>query len=214
MASFYTGNTGRSTGDHLDFRVWDVERNSYVDPRGHTGIMSVGGKPLTDQFGVTSGYGMREHPVSGGQKMHHGIDYGTPANTEVNINGKYLTTFNDKGGGITSQYAFTGADGRSYEALLMHGSDKNTVLSDAAVTGGLAAPAPSRSQAKEKAQAFQSLREGTDTNTEQATALADSTPVVPEAPKAPAYGEAKPFDIRDRDVRAKGGFDPRYDRRE
>jgi hypothetical protein len=57
------------------------------------------------------------------------------------------------------------------------------------------------------------MREGTDTNTEQATALADSTPVVPEAPK-PTYGEAKPFDIRDRDVRAKGGFDPRYDKRE
>ena len=69
-----------------------------------------------------------------------------------------------------------------------------------------------RSDAKEKAQTFQKLREGTDTNTEQAQALADSTPVVPEPPK-PTYGEAKPFDIRDRDVRAKGDYDPRYDRR-
>ena len=210
MATFYTGNTGRSTGSHLDFRVWDVEKAAYVDPRGHTGIMSVNGKALTDQFGVTSGYGMRNHPVSGGQKMHHGIDYGTHDNTEVNINGTFLTTFNDKGGGITNQYAFTGADGRQYEALLMHGSDKNTVLSDAAVTGGMAAPTPTRSDAKEKAQTYQKLREGADISTGQAQELADSTPVVPEV----KYGEAKPFDIRDRDVRAKGNYDPRYDRRE
>ena len=61
-----------------------------------------------------------------------------------------------------------------------------------------------RGKAKEKAQVFQSLREGTDTNTEQATALAET----------PAYGEAKPFDIRDRDVRARSNYDPRYDKRE
>ena len=69
-----------------------------------------------------------------------------------------------------------------------------------------------RSDAKEKAQAFQQMREGTDTSTEQATALADSTPVVPEPPK-PTYGEAKPFDIRDRDVNARGRFDPRFDKK-
>jgi hypothetical protein len=63
---------------------------------------------------------------------------------------------------------------------------------------------PARSEAKEKAQTFQTLRDGKDTSTTEATAIADT----------PAYGEAKPFDIRDRDVRAKGGFDPRYDKRE
>ena len=63
---------------------------------------------------------------------------------------------------------------------------------------------PARSEAKEKAQTFQTLRDGKDTSTTEATAIADT----------PAYGEAKPFDIRDRDVRAKGGYDPRYDKRE
>ena len=205
MAKFYTGNTGKSTGSHLDFRVWDVEKGAYTDPTAFTNVMTVGGKALTDQFGVTSGYGMRTHPTDGGQKMHHGIDYGTPDNTEVDIDGTFLTTFNDAGGGITNQYAFE-RDGRKYEALLMHGSDKNTVLSDAAITGGMATPSttPARSEAKEKAQTFQTLRDGKDTSTTEATALADT----------PAYGEAKPFDIRDRDVRAKGNFDPRYDKRE
>jgi hypothetical protein len=212
MASFYTGNSGRSTGEHLDFRVWDVEKGSYVDPRGFTNVMTVGGKPLTDQFGVTSGYGMRNHPVSGGQKMHHGIDYGTPTGTKVDIAGTYLTTFNDKGGGVTSQYAFTGEDGRKYEALLMHGSDQNSILSDSAITGGMAKPQPkpARVEAKTKAQEFQKMREGNDITTGQATSLADYTPVVPEPPE---YGQAKPFDIRDRDVEARGGYDPRFDKK-
>ena len=188
MASFYTGNSGKSTGDHLDFRVFDVEKGGYVNPTAFTNIMSVGGKSLTDQFGVTSNYGMREHPTDGGQKMHHGIDYGTPGGTQVDIDGTYLTTFNDAGGGITNQYAFE-RDGRQYEALLMHGNDQNTVLSDAAITNGLAAPdknkpTPERAEAKTKAQDYKSmsasqinaeydrLRAGKDVNAIKAAGLA------------------------------------------
>ena len=181
MASFYTGNTGKSTGSHLDFRIWDVEKGAYTDPTAFTNVMTVGGKSLTDQFGVTSGYGMRTHPTDGGQKMHHGIDYGTPDNTQVDIDGTFLTTFNDAGGGITNQYAFE-RDGKKYEALLMHGSDKNTVLSDAAITGGMATPA--RSEAKTKAQDYKNmsasqlnaeydrLRAGKDVNAAKAAGLA------------------------------------------
>lgn len=68
-----------------------------------------------------------------------------------------------------------------------------------------------RIHAKQKAQTFQEARKGSDINTSEAAALADSTPVVPEAPK-PTYGEAEPYDIRDRNVSARGGFDPRYER--
>ena len=189
MASFYTGNSGKSTGDHLDFRIFDVEKGGYVNPNGFTNIMSVGGKPLTDQFGITSAYGMREHPTDGGQKMHHGIDYGTPGGTKVDIDGTYLTTFNDAGGGITNQYAFE-RDGRKYEALLMHGNDQNTVLSDAAITNGLAVSkptsdaTPARAEAKTKAQDYKSmskaqldteydrLRAGKDVNAAKAAGLA------------------------------------------
>ena len=184
MASFYTGNTGKkTTGSHLDFRVWDVEKGGYIDPTGFTDVMTVGGNPLTDAFDVTSGYGMRTHPTDGGQKMHHGIDYGTPDNTKVDIDGTFLTTFNDASGGITNQYAFE-RDGRKYEALLMHGSDKNTVLSDAAITGGMAAPTPARAEAKGKAQNYKDmsasqlnaeydrLRAGKDVNAAEAAGLA------------------------------------------
>ena len=70
--------------------------------------------------------------------MHHGVDVGTPLNTEVIVDGgQLLTTWDDKGGGgITNQYAITGDDGRAYEILLMHGSDRNPILSSSAVTDG------------------------------------------------------------------------------
>ena len=183
MASFYTGNTGRSTGDHLDFRVYDVEKGGYIDPTAFTNRMTVGGNLLTDQFGVTSGYQPEGRTLNGVTKPHMGIDYGTPGGTQVDIDGTYLTTFNDKGGGITNQYAFE-QDGRKYEALLMHGNDQNTVLSDAAVTGGMAVPQPGRSEAKGKAQDYKNmsasqinaeydrLRAGKDTNNAAAEGLA------------------------------------------
>ena len=145
--------------------------------------MTVGGNLLTDQFGVTSGYQPEGRTLNGVTKPHMGIDYGTPGGTQVDIDGTYLTTFNDKGGGITNQYAFE-QDGRKYEALLMHGSDQNTVLSDAAVTGGMAVPKPGRSEAKGKAQDYKNmsasqinaeydrLRAGKDTNNAAAEGLA------------------------------------------
>ena len=146
MATFYTGNTGRSTGPHLDFRVWDVEKGSYIDPRPFTGYLKVGDTALTEQFPVTSPYGKDR-----GTYIHKGIDYGTPVGTQVEIPGaKFLTTTNDaSGGGISSQYAITGKDGRKYEILLMHGSDQNKILSndfmrdDSPLDGGLSTPVKS-----------------------------------------------------------------------
>ena len=100
--------------------------------------MKVGDQQLTDLFSVTSGYGMRNHPTKGGQRMHHGIDYGTPTGTEVTISGgQFLGTFDDKGGGgITSQYSITDADGNPFEILLMHGSNQNKITMDGANTSG------------------------------------------------------------------------------
>ncbi len=182
MASFYTGNSGRSTGPHLDFRVWDVDGGGYIDPTGFTGYLSSGGKGL-DQFTMTSPYG-----ADRGSYIHKGVDYATELGTKIDVDGSFLTTFNDKGGGITNQYAIE-KDGKKYELLLMHGNDQNTVLSDAAITNGLAAtskttPTPKRAEAKTKAQNYKDmsasqlnaeydrLRAGKDVNAAQAAGLA------------------------------------------
>jgi hypothetical protein len=182
MASFYTGNTGRSTGPHLDFRVYDVEQGGYTDPTSFTSYLTSGGKGL-DQFTMTSPYGEDR-----GDYIHKGVDYATGLGTKIDVDGSFLTTFNDKGGGITNQYAIE-RDGKKYELLLMHGNDQNTVLSDAAITNGLAAPdkskpTPERAEAKTKAQDYKSmsasqinaeydrLRAGKDVNAAKAAGLA------------------------------------------
>jgi hypothetical protein len=182
MASFYTGNTGRSKGPHLDFRVWDVDGGGYIDPTSFASHLSSGGKGL-DQFTMTSPYG-----ADRGDYIHKGVDYATELGTKIDVDGSFLTTFNDKGGGITNQYAIE-RDGKKYELLLMHGNDQNTVLSDAAITNGLAAtnkttPTPARSEAKAKAQDYKNmsasqlnaeydrLRAGKDVNAAQAAGLA------------------------------------------
>ena len=132
MATFYTGNTGRSTGPHLDFRVWDVNKGGYTDPSRFTDRMMVGDKKLTDMFSVTSPYG-----ADRGSYIHQGIDYATPVGTGISITGgNYLGTFNDKGGGITSQYGITDDDGNPYEILLMHGNKDNKITMSGANTSG------------------------------------------------------------------------------
>ena len=153
MASFITGNTGRSTGPHLDFRVYDVETGGYVDPTGFTGYLTSGGKGL-DQFTMTSPFGEDR-----GSYIHKGVDYATPLGTTIDVDGTFLTTFNDKGGGITNQYAIE-HDGKQYELLLMHGNDQNTVLSDGAITDGTpssGSTTPTRTKAKEKAKAYKDM---------------------------------------------------------
>ena len=117
MATFYTGNTGRSRGPHLDFRVWDVEKGSYIDPTPFTKALSSDGKGI-DQFTLTSPYG-----ADRGSYTHKGVDYATEIGTPIDVDGQFLGTFNDGGGGITSQYAYVGDDGRAYDLLLMHGRE-------------------------------------------------------------------------------------------
>ena len=166
MATFYSGNSGRSTGPHLDFRVWDVEAGGCVDPAPFRSYVSSNGAGL-DQFTVTSPFGADRRTY-----VHQGIDYATEMDTPFTVNGDYLTTFNDQGGGgRTSQYRIT-HEGRPFEILLMHGSDRNELLSDVAVTDGSpikpldtgdvgtpgsGTPAGPREEARERVQAYKDM---------------------------------------------------------
>ena len=161
MATFYTGNTGRSTGPHLDFRVYSHKTGGYVDPTDFRSYVTSGDKGL-DQFIQTSPYGEDR-----GDYIHKGIDYATEVGTPIDVKGKYLTTFNDKGGGITNQYEIE-HDGDKYDILLMHGNDKNKILSKAAVTDGVSlssftppetpqAPTDSQVEAKTRAQEYSKM---------------------------------------------------------
>ena len=134
MGRFYTGDTGESTGPHLDFRVYNPETKGYEDPSKFTSYLSTGGNEFN--FPVTSGFkpGGRVSPVTGKIKPHPGIDYGTEVNTPIDIKGgRLLSTFNDStGGGIMSQFLVPTEQGPR-EFLLLHGSDKNKITGDSAV---------------------------------------------------------------------------------
>jgi murein DD-endopeptidase MepM/ murein hydrolase activator NlpD len=39
--------------------------------------------PHSNPYPISSGFGMREHPVSGGQKMHNGIDFAAPGGANI-----------------------------------------------------------------------------------------------------------------------------------
>ena len=39
--------------------------------------------PHSTPYSISSGFGMREHPVTGGQKMHNGIDFSAPGGANI-----------------------------------------------------------------------------------------------------------------------------------
>ena len=118
---FVTGNSGASTGPHLDFRVWDKKKGGYVsNPGAYAHLVTTeDGKTIEQAFKVTSPYGMRTHPTKGGRRLHAGIDYATPSGTRLNVAGKFVESKFDKGGGGNMSIYDIG-DGK--EAVLLHGA--------------------------------------------------------------------------------------------
>ena len=165
MSRFYTGNTGGSTGPHLDFRVYNPSTGGYEDPSAFTSYLTVGDNRDPFNFEITSGFqpGGRVHPISGEVKPHPGIDYGVGLGTGLNVDGKLLSTWNDEGGGgIMSQYLINTDDGIR-ELLLLHGSDQNAITGTGALKDynaddlPTATPTETRGKAKEKAKAYKDM---------------------------------------------------------
>lgn len=95
-----TGNTGQSTGPHLDIRWADGRPISKADADRY---FSVGGRSPSS-YGVTSPYGRRS---LFGRSFHAGMDFGTPAGTPISLQG---------GATLGADLGNTGAGG--YAALI------------------------------------------------------------------------------------------------
>lgn len=104
-----SGNTGRSTGAHVDVRLGSGQRPSQelIDQ------ILVDGTPLS-QFQVTSGYGNRIHPVTGQPQFHTGVDFAVAAGRELLFTGPTAgeTTLREQpgGGGIISETPLPNGD--------------------------------------------------------------------------------------------------------
>ena len=168
MTAFITGASGIGTGAHLDARVWDPKAKSYIDPNPYLDLIESKGKRVREAFPITSPHGMRTHPVHGDQRMHWGVDFGTPAGTPVTLRGGRLlrSWYDEGGGGNVASYGFRTPDGRDLEMRFLHG--------DQAVLGLKPDPAPSLGSPS----AAQALLAQLAASDEQ-QAAAPAAPVVP-----------------------------------
>tara|TARA_Y100000589_G_scaffold119364_1_gene113648 strand:- start:4742 stop:5656 length:915 start_codon:yes stop_codon:yes gene_type:complete len=123
QSTFTTGNTGASTGPHLDFRVYSKSKGGYIsNPGDFTNLVTTGsGQPIDQAYQMTSGYGMRNHPVHGGMKLHPGLDFATPMNTVLNVAGD-LVARKSEPGGAGNYSIYQHPSNPDLELVLMHGA--------------------------------------------------------------------------------------------
>jgi len=104
--------------------------------------------PVSESAPITSGFGMREHPILGVNKMHTGVDISVPMGTAVHavaagtvrrasedaVNGKVLVI--DHGRGVTTAYC------HNSELLLAVGAkvERGTVIARSGSTGRSTGP--------------------------------------------------------------------------
>ncbi|MCB2204924.1 M23 family metallopeptidase [bacterium] len=97
LAAEYEGAlTGRVTGYRYD--AGEKDGPGYFAPDGENLQKAFMRSPLSI-LRVTSGYGMRTHPISGKRKMHTGIDYAAPHGTPVWAVGSGTVAFAGRKGG-------------------------------------------------------------------------------------------------------------------
>lgn len=114
QASVKVAETAKKGAEELDKTIDEVAPALKATPK--TGERIAG-------YLVTSPFGMRDHPVHGGKKMHRGVDLGTPVGTALyavgrpgqKVNVKCLKPEESGGGGITAVYQSMG-----WEFLAMH----------------------------------------------------------------------------------------------
>ena len=116
-----TGNTGDSTGPHLDLRWGDGRPISKADADKY---FLVNGK-APSSFGVTSPYGPRN---LFGRSFHHGIDFGTPAGSALSLRG---------GATLGRNLGNTGAGGYAVEVMTPEGTMRALhLMANSVVRGG------------------------------------------------------------------------------
>ena len=107
----------RSAGrDHIYYRFTDSNgKTAYYDEKGIGASKSLMATPISGGR-ITSGFGMRRHPLLGYNKLHTGIDFGAARGTPI------LSA----GDGVVTHAGWHGAYGRT--VIIKHGDGKYSTL--------------------------------------------------------------------------------------
>ncbi len=127
-----TGNTGQSTGAHLDLRWGDGRPITKADADKY---FLVNGK-APSSFGVTSPYGPRS---LFGRSFHNGIDFGTPAGSAISLRG---------GATFGRDLGNTGAGGHAIEVMTPEGTMRALHLMAGSAMRTAGGPAGAGAQAR------------------------------------------------------------------
>ena len=127
-----TGNTGQSTGAHLDLRWGDGRPITKADADKY---FLVNGK-APSSFGVTSPYGPRS---LFGRSFHSGIDFGTPAGSALTLKG---------GATFGRDLGNTGAGGHAIEVMTPEGTMRALHLMAGSAMRTAGGPAGAGAQAR------------------------------------------------------------------
>ncbi|WP_049237262.1 tape measure protein [Moraxella canis] len=108
-----SGNSGTSTGAHLDIRLTGGGRRLTAEELSR---FKADGKDLS-AYKITSDFGRRKAPKAGASRDHRGIDYAMKTGTAITTTHAVedVEVFHQKGGGWVSRVKF--ADGLSVDLL-------------------------------------------------------------------------------------------------
>jgi murein DD-endopeptidase MepM/ murein hydrolase activator NlpD len=99
------------------FTTPDDGHTDYFDEQGRSATKALAKTPVSGAR-LTSGFGMRKHPLLGYSKMHMGVDFGAPPGTPIKASGNGTVAFAGRNGTYGNMVRLQHADG--YETLYAH----------------------------------------------------------------------------------------------
>jgi len=108
---------GGQTKAYYRFTTPDDNVTGYYDAKGHNATKFLMRTPVNGAR-ITSGFGMRMHPILGYSKMHTGVDFGLPWGTPIRAAGAGVIMFAGRAGGYGNMVRIN--HGRGYSTIYAH----------------------------------------------------------------------------------------------